>query len=104
MVAFCYDVNYRHSDLEFPCIFKEVNGKFPDNLLQNTWRLFHVLAQFSFITSETTRLLPPESESISRFIEQLMTWKLRNLENLKKILETLGSDSDYPEGHLKDRF
>ena len=73
------------------------------NLGQNIWRLFHVLAQFLFITSET-ELDYYDQKVIVRVAERLKTKDLRKLKNFKKILGMLEFDGEYLAEHPKVNF
>ena len=71
------------------------------NLGQSICRLFHVIAQFVFTTSEAE--LDYYKQTVNsgvalRVAEQPKTWDLRKLGNFKKIPEMLWTDGEYPAG------
>ena len=60
---------------------------------KNTWRLFHILTQFLFTTSETKLDYYHQKVSVrvtSRVAEGLKTQDLRKLGNFKKVLGMIG--------------
>ena len=79
------------------------------NLGQNTYRLFHFLAQFVFPTSKTeldychhwvnARVASRVAERLKERLKDL-----RKLGNCKKIPEMLGFDGEYPAAHPRDKF
>ena len=64
---------YSQENTSVESLFNKAAGL--HNLGQNICRLFHISAQFLFITSETTRLLSPESSVrvASQVAEQIKT-------------------------------
>ena len=76
------------------------------NLEQNICRLFHVLAQFLFATSETEPDYYHQKENVSGVAsgvaERLKT--LRKLGNFKKIPEMLRFDGQYSADNPKGKF
>ena len=67
---------------------------FSDNLGQNSWEPFHLLAQFVLITSETELEILQCQKVNVRVAERLQTYDLRKLGNLKNIPEMLGFDDE----------
>ena len=83
------------------------------NLGQKICRLFHVLAQYPFTTSETELDFYHQKVNIrvtSRVAERLAEKMperfkdCRKLGNFKKNPEIYGIDGKYPAGHPKDKF
>ena len=75
------------------------------NHRHNFCRLFHILAQFLFTTSESK--LYYYNQKINVRVSSWVTERLkenRKLENFKKILEKLGFDAKSPVGHPKAKF
>ena len=91
------------SILGLESIYKQIKGKFSDNLGQNICWLFHFLAQFVFTTSETELDYYHHRVNV-RVAERLKTQELRKLGNFKEIPEILGFDGEYPATHPKAKF
>ena len=74
-------------------------------LRKNICKFFHILAQFSFSTSEKELAYYHQRVNVrvaSRVAKHLKTWDLTKLANCKKILKILGNS--YSVAHLKIKF
>ena len=74
---------------------------------KNTWRLFHVLTQFLFTTSETKLDYYHQKVSVrvtSRVAEGLKTQDLRKLGNFKKVLGMIGFGGECLAGRPKAKI
>ena len=81
--------------------------KFSDNLGENIQRLFHFFAQFFFITSAMELDYYHQKVNVrvaSGVAKRLKTYDLSKIGNLKKILEMLGFDVEYPAVHPQVKF
>ena len=81
--------------------------KFSDSLGKCIYRLFQVLAQFIFTTSETELDYHDQKVNVrvaSWVAEWLKTLDLKKLKNFKKTSEILRFDSEHPACHQKSIF
>ena len=85
---------------------KTVNYPEGNNTGQKTCRVFHVLEQFLYPTSETELDYYHQKVNVwvaSRVVKRLKTNFLWKLGNFKKILEMVEFDGKYSTGHPKEK-
>ena len=99
----CFEEHFKQNS----CSFSSVCSLFIYNQFHNILRIFDVLPNFSFTTSETMCDYYLQTWYIrvaSRVAEQLKTWDLRKLGNIRKLSKLHRMIAQYPVSPPKWKF